>query len=626
MSAQALPPPEVPDSLFYKVRYTPLRDLLRGKLTARLDLARIIDHAGLPPELSEIVRTTIKRTRLRWGEKADVARELVAHFTDGITGGSEPRSLAESFGDTRLAARLIRRARIRQRGIIFQTIRAAYRFIFAIIVLVIAAHLLLLVRLHLGTVRVSRNYAAELNAAALAAPEDDRAWPYYREAFLQTKPLPDGLKNLPSSLDRARRPELLEYLRANEAALQSLRLAVKRPTMGSLLTDLVDPEIEKRLAQPSLSMWLQPSALWTPSTRPATNPPVCSLSLPQYEVVRRFAGLLSADASVATEENDAARLTGDLDALFRLAKHASQLPFLAGSLTWISIYNKALSVIESTLYRKPEMLTDKQWTDLSHTAWAFLEDRPQMNLESEELFFADLLQRTYTDDGLGSGHFRPDDETLRLWILGGTARQTQRFLIQPLLSAVMANRADMLNKHRELMEKLRHELATPLWLKRDSEYESDLEQLRKGSYLDETRYLLATIVMPSANPLNRIVERSIQSRDAVCVAIALELYHRHHGAYPAALNALVPRYLPSVPPDRFDGRPIKYKQLDGKPLLYSIGVDRVDDGGVLPKGENRSGANNRAMDWYPSGEMEKLTDAERENYRGDWILWPPVED
>ena len=67
------------------------------------------------------------------------------------------------------------------------------------------------------------------------------------------------------------------------------------------------------------------------------------------------------------------------------------------------------------------------------------------------------------------------------------------------------------------------------------------------------------------------------------VAIALELFKRRSGSYPLQLSELVPTYLSEVPRDPIDGEPLRYKIRDSKPLIYSIGSDKKDDGGVAPR-------------------------------------------
>jgi len=64
--------------------------------------------------------------------------------------------------------------------------------------------------------------------------------------------------------------------------------------------------------------------------------------------------------------------------------------------------------------------------------------------------------------------------------------------------------------------------------------------------------------------------------------LALRAYgYDHHGSCPSALSELVPRYMTSVPVDPFsDGSaPLIYRKTTNSYTLYSIGPDRVDNGG-----------------------------------------------
>ena len=76
-----------------------------------------------------------------------------------------------------------------------------------------------------------------------------------------------------------------------------------------------------------------------------------------------------------------------------------------------------------------------------------------------------------------------------------------------------------------------------------------------------------------------MAERYLGDRDGLLVGIALEAYHRRHGRYPATLGELTPDLLPAVPADRITGDPVRYRLVDGEPIVYSVGADRVDDGG-----------------------------------------------
>lgn len=71
-------------------------------------------------------------------------------------------------------------------------------------------------------------------------------------------------------------------------------------------------------------------------------------------------------------------------------------------------------------------------------------------------------------------------------------------------------------------------------------------------------------------------------RRTAIVVLAVERYRRDHsGAPPDSLQALVPGYLRSIPDDPFSGRPPIYKVSADSYTLYSVDVNRKDDGGTL---------------------------------------------
>ena len=66
------------------------------------------------------------------------------------------------------------------------------------------------------------------------------------------------------------------------------------------------------------------------------------------------------------------------------------------------------------------------------------------------------------------------------------------------------------------------------------------------------------------------------------VACALERCRLAHGEFPESLNALVPQFIDKFPHDVIGGQPLHYRRTDdGQFVLYSIGWNEDDDGGVL---------------------------------------------
>ncbi len=73
-------------------------------------------------------------------------------------------------------------------------------------------------------------------------------------------------------------------------------------------------------------------------------------------------------------------------------------------------------------------------------------------------------------------------------------------------------------------------------------------------------------------------------RELLNADLALCRYQLQHGEYPARLEALVPEFLSALPHDWMNGQALQYRRKgDGDFLLYSVGIDGIDDGGnALP--------------------------------------------
>ena len=65
--------------------------------------------------------------------------------------------------------------------------------------------------------------------------------------------------------------------------------------------------------------------------------------------------------------------------------------------------------------------------------------------------------------------------------------------------------------------------------------------------------------------------------------MALERYRRDHGGWPSSLRLLVPPYIEKIPLDPFDGKPLHYRPFDEGVVIYSVGVDGVDNGGQIDR-------------------------------------------
>jgi hypothetical protein len=98
-----------------------------------------------------------------------------------------------------------------------------------------------------------------------------------------------------------------------------------------------------------------------------------------------------------------------------------------------------------------------------------------------------------------------------------------------------------------------------------------------------------------------------ESVDLARVAMALERYRLAHGEYPESLDPLTPQFITKQPHDIINGEPLHYRRTaDGRFVLYSVGWNETDDGGVvvLSKGSSPRVDINKG-DWVWSSSVEK---------------------
>jgi hypothetical protein len=75
--------------------------------------------------------------------------------------------------------------------------------------------------------------------------------------------------------------------------------------------------------------------------------------------------------------------------------------------------------------------------------------------------------------------------------------------------------------------------------------------------------------------------RNLTLHETVITAIAIKRYELKHGKDPVDLTALVPEFLPALPPDLMDGQSLRHRlQPDGIFTVYSVGENAFDDGGA----------------------------------------------
>jgi hypothetical protein len=140
--------------------------------------------------------------------------------------------------------------------------------------------------------------------------------------------------------------------------------------------------------------------------------------------------------------------------------------------------------------------------------------------------------------------------------------------------------------------------------------EEAIEQSLRGgiSLLFGHRVMSAMLIpaIPPAHPKFAFTQTMV---DEAVIACGLERFHLANGHYPDSLAELTPRFVEKLPHDLITGEPLKYRRTDnGRFVLYSVGWDGKDDGGVIAK---KAAGKSSQMDSSRGGWSSP----------GDWV-WP----
>jgi len=111
------------------------------------------------------------------------------------------------------------------------------------------------------------------------------------------------------------------------------------------------------------------------------------------------------------------------------------------------------------------------------------------------------------------------------------------------------------------------------------------------------------ILTPAIERVHHLGYRAQLDSHATVAGVAIICYQQAKGQYPESLNELVDcGYLKQVPVDPWSNKPLVYRRSQDSFLLYSVGRNFTDDGGVPGRDKN--------------GRVRLLADD------GDAVFWP----
>ncbi len=616
-------------------------------------LRGVVEGAELPGAVAELVVRVTRRTRLWRSEQRDVARELASHFREGLDAGTTEAELIAAFGEERRAARLIRRAKQRGRPAAWKGSVWAGRAVGVAAAVVLLTSAALLGRLVL--VRPTPSGAGRAMIDRLTGETEGAAFPIYLEALRE---LPravwstDGRSReatvLPMGWPDVREGEegfetAVAYLRRAEEALAAVRRASALPRLGDPLT------AESAEAVMAADWAREPARPGGPPDESGFDRgPLVLTLLPMLGFLREAAMTLEFDTRLALSEGDADRAAENLVALFGQAAQVLQGPMLIQQLVGLALAERAVQAAERVLAEHAAALSDEQWTAVAHAAARVgAGGEIRVDLRGERAMVLDAIEHMYADGGKGAMTADGlrlltvfDGEVMGLYEAEGIAGRTEaawRALRggeerrERLMAAVLSRGDEVREAALRTLDASEAEGLLPL---------AELVRGRTPREPGSASEFVAAQLADAQRVPHATARRATLRVRSLQAAVGIELYRREHGEAPPSLEALAPRYLPSVPVDPWSGVAVRYRVTAEGPVLYSVGPDGDDDGG-RPVGEPVYLARNAAGRWVPA--VEAPAGAEVVEGRapeadpwahwelrevapadGDWRLWPPV--
>jgi hypothetical protein len=109
--------------------------------------------------------------------------------------------------------------------------------------------------------------------------------------------------------------------------------------------------------------------------------------------------------------------------------------------------------------------------------------------------------------------------------------------------------------------------------------------------------ILTRLVVPNYLKAVQTMARDQTAADEALIVCGLERYRLANGSYPNSLDALVPKFLDKAPHDLITGEPLKYHRADSSFVLYSLGWNEKDDGGITSTTIINGQPNKESGDW-----------------------------
>jgi hypothetical protein len=312
----------------------------------------------------------------------------------------------------------------------------------------------------------------------------------------------------------------------------------------------------------------RPQAMFTPALREREMPDILfSLSMAHYSGVPALARLLTLRARAAVDAKNGAEAVRSIIAVSRIAHACEQEPLLIGLLVGITVDSMALESL---------------WHGLRERVFAEAEMRQLQEVYAEDETAKALLQAVRGELAAGVDAVEHVQESREDFISGlGNESPGSRANFFKLLPNGLFNHWKSVIGEVEM-----HHLILPLKqgipaaMRAGEALEQEIKS--KSNVVRHPDWIMARLLVPTVKQVSLSAWLAAARKQQALAATALERFFAKHGVYPAKVGELVPEFLPAVPLDPCDGKPLRYRMTAaGRFTLWSISFDGQDDGGKV---------------------------------------------
>ncbi len=523
----------------------------------------------LPEIVSEYIESVIKKMRYKKKVRAEVRVELCGHFADALKDcGDEnmeqtAKELIEGFGDVKMLAILIRRGKKRNRPLWKKAI---------IKTLQVIGILILFVFLRLGymatgrptitvdysqwlTEKASGGKDESLNAMADIIKAIELLDDQYKDATMILVNWPGDMSNEELELTR-------NYVEENEPAIEKFIEALEKPYYwANYEVESVDTE---RLDAYGFTKKVMDGIL------------------PVLSKYKRLAQRTQKRIFLRTYDGDVDGAISDTLALQEFGQRQIGKGLLIEQLVGVAIEAMGHAGIYDLIDRV-ELSSEQQEYIQDELEKRFAENAGMMNFEAERAFLYDMVQRSFTDDGKGSG---------RVLLKGiPLAANSWKDGVKILFGVGVPDRREVLRQIDSFYDNTDKLLVRTPWQSVNEPLEIGWDDIGNSTALME-------ILSPSFGKISELSWRLRANRDGLITTLAIFRFEKEKGRLPASLGDVVKaEYLKSLPMDPYSDGALVYKKADDEFTLYSVSNNFVDDDGEYVT--NKKGSKKR---WGVSGD------------------------